>query len=103
MNWIAVIIAGIATYVARSSFIVFGDRVKLPAVVESALRFAAPAAFAAISLPIVLGGDGVAGFSDDIPRIIAATLACAVVWKSRKIPLSLVVGMGTLWLLLWVL
>lgn len=103
MNWFAVIVAGLATYLSRVSFIAFGDRVELPPIVETALRYVGPAAFAAISLPIVLGGDGVAAFTDDIPRIIAASLACAVVWKSRNIPLSLLTGMGALWLLIWVL
>jgi len=103
MNWIAVIIAGVATYLSRASFILLGDRIRLPATIESALRFAAPAAFAAISVPIVLGGDGFTDFSDDIARIIAASLACAVVWKIRSIPLSLVTGMTALWLLVWVL
>ena len=78
-----------------------GSGVRLPAVVESALQFAAPAAFAAISIPIVLGGDGFADFGSDVRRILAVTLACAVVWKSRNIPLSLATGMGALWLLLW--
>lgn len=103
MNWLAVIIAGLATYLSRISFIVFGDQIVLPPIVESALRFVAPAAFAAISVPIVLGGDGLTGFSDDLPRLVAASFACAVVWKSRNLPLSLITGMGTLWLLLWVL
>ena len=56
MNWIAVIIAGLATYLSRVSFIALGDRISLPPVVESALRYVGPAAFAAISIPIVLGG-----------------------------------------------
>lgn len=103
MNWIAVILGGIATYASRVSFIAFGDKIELPDIVQSALRFVAPAAFAAISVPIVLGGDGFAAFSNDVPRIIAAAFASAVVWKSRNIPLSLITGMGTLWLLLWVL
>jgi len=100
VNWLAVIVAGLATFAARVSFIATGDRIALPAIVESALRYVAPAAFAAISVPIVLGGDSLAQFSDDIPRIIAAVLASAFVWKTRNIPLSLVVGMGSLWLLL---
>ena len=101
MNWLAVIIAGLATFASRVSFIAFGERISLPPIVESALRYVAPAAFAAISIPIVLGGDAFADFTDDIPRIIAATLACLVVWKSRSLPLSLLIGMGTLWLLIW--
>ena len=103
MNWIAVIIAGLATYLSRVSFIALGDRISLPPVAESALRYVGPAAFAAISIPIVLGGDAFSGFGNDIPRIIAASLACFVVWKSRNLPLSLLTGMGTLWLLIWVL
>lgn len=100
MNWLAVILAGVATYLSRMSFIAFGGSIQLPAIVESALRFVAPAAFAAISVPIVLGGDGLTAFSDDVPRIIAALLACLVVWKSKSLPLSLITGMGTLWLLI---
>lgn len=103
MNWVAVIIAGLMTYLSRMSFIALGDRVSLPAIVESALRYVGPAAFAAISVPIVLGGDVFSDFGADIPRIIAASLACAIVWKSRNIPLSLFTGMGTLWLFLWIL
>jgi len=102
MNWVAVIIAGLATYVSRLSFIAFGDRLQLPPIVESALKYVAPAAFAAISIPIVLGGDAFANFSADVPRILAAGLACSVVWKTRNVPLSLATGMGTLWLLTWV-
>ncbi len=102
MNWIAITLAGIATFASRLSFIAFGNKIGLPDVVESALKFVAPAAFAAISVPIVLGSDGITNFTADIPRIIAATLASLVVWKSKSLPLSLIVGMGTLWLLLWV-
>ncbi len=103
MNWLAITIAGIATFASRFSFIAFGDKIELPEFVESALKFVAPAAFAAISVPIVLGGDGISDFGADIPRIVAATLACLVVWKSKNLPLSLITGMGTLWLLIWVL
>lgn len=102
MNWLAVIIAGLVTYLSRMSFIVFGDRIELPPIIESALRFVAPAAFAAISIPIVLGGDGIAEFSADLPRVFAASLACLVVWKSRNMAMSLITGMGTLWILLLV-
>ena len=102
MSWLAVIVAGLVTFGSRVSFIAFGDRVSLPPIAESALRYVGPAAFAAISIPIVLGGDSFANFGDDVPRIIAATFACLIVWKSRNLPLALLTGMGTLWLLLWI-
>ena len=100
MNWIAIIIAGLATFLSRMSFIAFGSNLVLPPLVESALRYVGPAAFAAISIPVVFGGDGFADLSSDAPRIIAAVLACTIVWKTKNLPLSLVVGMGSLWLLL---
>ena len=103
MNWLAIILAGLATYASRVSFIAFGNRIELPEAVESALKYVAPAAFAAISIPIVLGGDSVAEFSDDIPRIVGATLACGIIWKTKNLPLGLITGMGSLWLLLWLL
>ena len=100
MKWLAIVVAGFATFLSRISFIAFGNQLELPAIVERALRFVGPAAFAAISIPVVLGGDGVASFGEDLPRIIAGTLAMAVVWKRRNLPLSLFAGMGSLWLLL---
>ncbi len=103
MNWIAIIVAGLATYLSRVSFIAVGDKIQLPGVIESALRYVAPAAFAAISVPIVLGGDGLADLYADIPRIVAAAAACAIVYKTRNVAASLAVGMGSLWLLIWVL
>lgn len=103
MNWFAIIVAGLATYGSRMSFIAFGNKIELPDVVESALKYVAPAAFAAISVPIVLGGDGIENFAGDVPRIVAATCACMVVWRRRNIPLSLITGMGLLWLLTWLM
>ncbi len=101
--WLIIAGAGIVTYLTRASFIVLGDRVTLPPIAERSLSYVAPAAFAAISVPLILGGDGFAGFNEDVPRILAATAAGAVVWKTRNIPLSLLAGMCTLWSLTWLL
>ena len=48
----------------------------------------------------MLGGDHLANFDQDWPRIIAIVAAGAVVYKTRNVPLSLSAGMGMLWLLL---
>lgn len=100
--FLTILAAGVITYVTRASFIVAGDRVTLPAPVERALKYVAPAAFAAIAAPAMLGGDQFAEFGDDIPRIIAVLLAGVVIAKTRSIPLSLVTGMSALWLILWI-
>ena len=97
--WLIILASGAVTFLTRASFTVFGGDVAVPAVVERSLRYVAPAAFAAISVPLLLGGDGFADFGSDIPRIIAgATAAAIVVWK-KNVPAMLVVGMGIFWLL----
>lgn len=101
--WPILIIGGIVTYACRISFIAFGDRIRLPGVAERALDYVAPAAFAAISIPLVLGGDGFADFTADIPRIVAALVTALIVWRTRSLPLSLLGAMSTLWLLTWLM
>jgi len=98
--WAIVVTGGLATYAMRASFVALGDRVSLPDRLQQALRYVAPAAFAAIATPAVLGGDLFAEFSADIPRIVAILMAGFVVYKTRNVPLSLATGLGVLWLLL---
>lgn len=100
--WIILVACGVVTYAARASFIALGDRVALPETVERALRYVAPAAFAAIAVPSLLGNDGLSNFGDDVPRIIAALVAGLVIHRWRNVPASLAFGMVTLWLLQWV-
>ncbi len=99
--WLTVIAAGVITYATRASFIAAGDRVKLPASVERALKYVGPASFAAIAAPAALGGDQFSEFGDDVPRLIAVTVAGLVIWRTRNVPASLIAGMGTLWMVLW--
>ncbi|MEM9204270.1 MAG: AzlD domain-containing protein [Actinomycetota bacterium] len=100
--WLTIIAAGVITYATRASFIAAGDRVSLPPKVERALKYVGPAAFAAIAAPATFGGDQFAEFRDDIPRLIAVGVAGAFIWRTRNVPASLAVGMGTLWLVLWI-
>ena len=99
--WLIIIAGGIVTYSSRLSFIAFGDRITLPNVAERALAYVAPAAFAGISIPLVLGADGLSNPLDASPRIIAALVAIGAVWWKKSLPLSIVAGMATLWLLTW--
>ena len=45
--WLIVIVGGLVTYATRASFILAGERLTLPARVQRALRYVAPASFAA--------------------------------------------------------
>jgi len=57
--WLTFVLIGLATTLPRASFIVLGGRVRLPSVVQRALRYAPAAALAAIVTPdvLVVSGD----------------------------------------------
>ena len=95
--WLVLIAIGLATTLPRASFIVLGERVALPAVVQRALRYAPAAALAAIVAPdIFVGPGGIALFS---PKAGAALVVVALVsrWKNPWAPFA--AGMAVLWLL----
>ncbi len=102
MNWIAIFIIGLGTYLTRLSFIgAFGER-DMPTWMERPLRFVAPAVMGAIVLPAVVQPDGGLEFLPmDNPRFLAAVVAAAVAYKWRNVSLVIAVGMGSLWLLDW--
>jgi branched-subunit amino acid transport protein len=98
--WLIVIAVGIGTYGARVSFIgALGHR-RLPAAVERALEYVAPAVFAAIVFPAVFLPEGSIDLAPSTnPRFIAATLAALVAWRLKSVVAVIVVGMGALWIL----
>ena len=49
--WLIFILIGLATTLPRASFIVLGNRVTLPSVLQRALRYAPAAALAALVVP----------------------------------------------------
>lgn len=99
---LAFIIGGFGTYLMRASFMGIGSGVTIPPVLKRSLKFVAPAAFAAIILPSVLGDRGLSGFAAPDARLIAAVIASVVAFRTRNIPLVFAVGMVSLWLLRWV-
>jgi len=94
---VAFLLGGLGTYLMRASFMSIGSDVELPAVLKRSLQFVAPAVFAAIILPSVLGDDGLSRFATPDARLIAAAIASIVGLRTRSIPLVLVVGMVSLW------
>lgn len=99
--WLIFIAGGIGTYLIRASFMALGSSVELPAWCRRALKYVAPAVFAAIVLPPVLGDDRLGGFVRPDARLLAAVLAGMVAYRFRNIAWVLVVGMVSLWSLQW--
>lgn len=91
-------LAGLGTYLARTSFILMvGDR-PLPDAVERALRNIGPAVLAALTASL-LTTDGVADYLTDLPETVATVVAVATAWWTRRFVVSFVAAMATLWVL----
>ncbi len=95
--WLVFIIGGIGTYLTRASFFLLSPDLELPSWSRRALKYVAPAVFAAIVFPPVLGDDGLAGVARPDARLLAAVVAGLVAYRFRNIAVVLVVGMATLW------
>ncbi len=96
--WVVLIAGGLATYLTRLSFIALAHRGAPPAWVTRPLRFVPAAVLSAIILPEVLTPSGTFDAAPAVPRLLAALAAVIVAWRTRSVLLTLVVGMGVLWL-----
>jgi branched-subunit amino acid transport protein len=92
--WLTFILIGLATTLPRAGFIVLGNRVSLPPVLQRALRYAPAAALAAIVAPDVLVTAGEVEIAS--PKLAAAAAAVAAALWSRNPWLPFIAGMGVL-------
>lgn len=92
--WVIFVLIGLATTLPRASFIVLGNRVQLPPVLQRALRYAPAAALAAIVAPDLLVVNG----SVDVinAKLGGGIAAVAAALLSRNPWLPFVVGMAVL-------
>ena len=95
--WGIFILIGLATTLPRASFIVLGNRVTLPSVVQRALRYAPAAALSALVMPDLLL-DG-AGFDPFNPKLAAGLVVVVVATRWRNPWLPFLLGMGVLLLM----
>ncbi len=95
--WAIALVGGLITFIFRFAFIALAHRAgTVPPGVREALRMIPPAALAALVAPAVFrsGPGGALALTD--PRVLAAAAALVVMWRTRQVLLTLVVGMGTL-------
>lgn len=96
--WLAILGLAFATFLARSTVLLVGERLKLPAVVESALRYAPACALAGIIAPdLLINADGLA-LDLSNPRWMAGLAAIAIFTAFRSIIGTIVGGMVVFWL-----
>jgi branched-subunit amino acid transport protein len=88
---------GAVTYAIRLSLIVLLGRIRVPPLVQRALRFVPPAVLSALILPELLLPGGTLVLSLGNPRLLAGVLAGLVAWRSKNVILAIAVGMVALW------
>jgi branched-subunit amino acid transport protein len=92
--WAAIIGVTLTALVTRLSFLVLGERARLPPRLESVLRYAPACALAAIVVPDLLMVGGQLELDWHNHRLVAGLCAAAVMLATRSILWTIVVGMG---------
>jgi branched-subunit amino acid transport protein len=102
--WVVVVAVGVLTYLSRLSFIALFARVRMPSLVERALRYVPAAMLTAIIVPAVaLRGSAPADPALEHAKLAAALVAGLVAWRTRSPAATMVAGMAVLWLAQWLL
>src|SRR5512139_1318821 len=97
--WPVMLLAGLATYAIRLSFILLIGVRKPPEMAQRALRFVPPAVLTAIFVPEMVLPRGQIDLSLGNTRLVAGAIAIIVAWRTKNVFLTILVGMGVLWLL----
>jgi len=100
--WLVMLLGGALTFGMRMSFIYLFGRFEIPVVVKRALRFVPPAVLSAIVAPALLMPDNTLDVSLGNNQLIAGVVAILVAWRTKNTLLTIIAGMITLLVLLWV-
>ena len=94
--WLAVVLAGLATYAVRVAFfLVAGRMTALPPAVQEVLRMIPAAALAALAIPPLLRPDGPeTALTLLSAELVAGVLAGLVAWRTRNLAITIAVGIG---------
>lgn len=97
--WLLFIILGIGNFLLRFSFVYLFGKVKLSQGLRRALRFVPPTVLLSLIMPAVLRHQGSLDLSLNNPKFYAGIVAGLIAYKTRSVLLTLIVGMGLLYLL----
>ncbi|EJN58509.1 AzlD domain-containing protein [Halogranum rubrum] len=101
--WMVIVAIGVITYAIRLSFIaLFGHIDDIPPRVEQALTYVPAAVLAALVAPALVSIQPTLVGTLTADRLLAGLVAAAVAWRTENVFATIAVGMGTLWLLRFV-
>ena len=103
MSWLSVIIAGILTYLTRTTMVTLINRNILSDKIKQVLSYVPAAVFPAIIFPAVFLNDygNLVELSD--PKIYGATFAIVVGYLSRNIIATIFSGLVLYWIIIYLI
>lgn len=103
MNWIIIFISGLITYFLRFSMISFIKKDMLSEKTKIVLSYVPSAVFPAIIFPAVLLDNSGSYVDYNDPKIIAILVAIAVGYFSKKIIATILSGLISYWIIIFLL
>jgi branched-subunit amino acid transport protein len=97
--WLVMILGGLLTYGIRLSFIWLFERLDVPPLLRRALRFAPVAVLTVFVFQELLMPAGQLNISLANSRLLAGLLACVVAWRTKNTLITILAGMGALFLI----
>jgi branched-subunit amino acid transport protein len=97
--WLIFLGMAVGTFAWRFSFIYLFGKVELPPRIKQGLRFVPPTVLLGLILPAVIRPAGMIDVSPANPRFYAALIAGVVAYLSKNVLLTIIAGMGSLYLL----
>jgi branched-subunit amino acid transport protein len=102
--WIAIGLIGAGTFAIRLSFIQLFEFVnEVPDWLEDALQLIPAAVLPAIILPHFVTLEPALTLTFANEKLVAGAVAAVVAWRTESMIATLAVGMGTLWVLLFMI
>ena len=103
MSWTSIIIAGILTYLTRTTMVTLINRNILSDKIKQVLSYVPAAVFPAIIFPAVFLNDygNLVELSD--PKIYGATFAIVVGYLSRNIIATIFSGLVSYWIIIYLI
>ena len=103
MSWLSVIIAGILTYLTRTTMVTLVDGRILSTKLKQVLGYVPAAVFPAIIFPAVFLNES--GFLVNIndPKIIAATIAIIVGYFTKNVIATILTGLISYWFIIFLM
>ncbi len=97
-EWLMILGMMVVTFGIRYVLFALADHVKIPALIESSLRFIPPAVLIAITVPAVLLPNGKWHLSWTNPYLVSAAIATGAGILTKKLLLTIAVGLFTFFL-----